>query len=103
MKTALKRLDNIENTACVRVTFSGTELMLCEGANLAAELLAAGITPFRHTPKSGAPRNPFCMMGACFECLISADGKSVPACMTTATPDLVLKKIDDPIGRDDGF
>ena len=92
MKTALKRLDNIENTACVRVTFSGTELMLCEGANLAAELLAAGITPFRHTPKSGAPRNPFCMMGACFDCLVEIDGVIQQACMIEVHKDMVVER-----------
>ena len=92
MKTALKRLESVEHISCVRVTFSGTELMLCEGANLAAELLASGITPFRHTLKSGAPRNPFCMMGACFDCLVEIDGIIQQACMIEVRKDMVVER-----------
>lgn len=83
--------------------FDGSPVPAREGDSVASALLRSGVLEFRSNWKSDRPRGPFCMMGACFECLISADGKSVPACMTTATPDLVLKKIDDPIGRDDGF
>lgn len=66
----------------VAVHFEGREFTLREGENLAAELLAAGVMPFRYTPVSGAPRNPFCMMGACFECLVRIDGITRQACMS---------------------
>ena len=49
---------------------------------LAAALLAAGVSTFRRTPASGAPRGPFCMMGACHDCLVLIDGERVQACMT---------------------
>lgn len=65
----------------VAVTFEGRALSLRAGANLAAELLAAGVLPFRHTPVSGAPRGPFCMMGACFDCLVRIGGVTQQACM----------------------
>ena len=83
--------------------FDGSPVPAREGDSVASALLRSGVLELRNNWKSGRPRGPFCMMGACFECLISDDGKSVQACMTTATPDLVLKKIDDSIGRDDGF
>ena len=67
----------------VPVTFAGRDLMLPDGANLAAALLAAGITTFRHTHTSQAPRGPFCMMGACFDCLVEVDGITRQACMLT--------------------
>ena len=54
----------------VDVTFDDAVFSLPQGVNLAAALLAAGVDVFRHTPVSGAPRAPFCMMGACFECLV---------------------------------
>ncbi len=44
-------------------------------------LLAAGVDVFRHTPVSGAPRAPFCMMGACFVCLVEIDGVVRQACL----------------------
>lgn len=65
----------------VTVRFDSRDLALREGANLAAELLAAGVMPFRRTPVSGAPRGPFCMMGACFDCLIELDGVTRQACL----------------------
>jgi predicted molibdopterin-dependent oxidoreductase YjgC len=66
----------------VRIRFEGAELLLRDGENLAAELLGAGVMPFRHTPVSQAPRNPYCMMGACFDCLVEIDGVTCQACMT---------------------
>ena len=44
------------------------------GDTVAAALLAAGITRLRTTPVTGAPRSPYCMMGVCFECLVTIDG-----------------------------
>jgi len=65
----------------VTVRFDDRDLALREGANLAAELLAAGVMPFRRTPVSGAPRGPFCMTGACFDCLIELGGVTRQACL----------------------
>ena len=80
MKTASPFLE-LEDGARVRVSFDGRPLDLPEGANLAAALLAAGVPVFRRTPISGAPRAPFCMMGACFDCLVEIDGTVRQACM----------------------
>ena len=44
------------------------------GDTVAAALLAAGIDHCRTTPVSGAPRAPYCMMGVCFDCLVTIDG-----------------------------
>jgi hypothetical protein len=65
----------------VLVRFEGEDLMLPLGENLAGALLVAGVMPFRHTPVSGAPRGPFCMMGACYDCLVLIDGMTLQACM----------------------
>lgn len=80
MKTA-SPFRELEEGARVRVSFDGRPLDLPDGANLAAALLAAGVSVFRRTPVSGAPRAPFCMMGACFDCLIEIDGVVRQACM----------------------
>lgn len=69
----------------VIVRFDSTELYLPLGENLAGALLVAGVMPFRHTPVSGAPRAPFCMMGACFDCLVEIDGVNRQACMLQVT------------------
>ncbi|RVU39787.1 (2Fe-2S)-binding protein [Hwanghaeella grinnelliae] len=76
----------------VAVTFDGQELTLVEGENLAAALLAAGVDTFRETPVSGAPRAPFCMMGACFDCLVEIDGTVRQACLATVTDGMNIRK-----------
>lgn len=76
------RLDDGENTP-VSFSFNATEVIAREGDNIATALLAAGIGTLRHAPVSQSPRGAFCMMGVCFECLVSIDGGApVQACMT---------------------
>ena len=66
----------------VDIWFNGQPLSVPADRSVAAALLAAGVSRFRATPVSGAPRAPFCMMGACFECLVEIDGvPSRQSCM----------------------
>jgi len=81
MKTAFRNL--APNGARVPVRFDGQELLLLDGVNLAAALLEVGVSQFRRSPVSGAARGPFCMMGACFDCLVVLDGVTRQACMLT--------------------
>lgn len=70
--------------APVDIWFNDQPLRVPGGRSVAAALLAAGIARFRATPVSGAPRAPYCMMGACFECLVEIDGvPSRQSCMVT--------------------
>ncbi len=65
------------------ILWNGRALPARSGDSIAAALLAAGVTATRTTPVSGAPRGPYCMMGACFECLAVVDGRpNVQTCMT---------------------
>lgn len=81
MKTVLAFREIDPQKDHVQVRFEGTDLNLPSGENLAGALLVAGVMPFRHTPVSSAPRGPFCMMGACYDCLVQLDGVTVQACM----------------------
>jgi predicted molibdopterin-dependent oxidoreductase YjgC len=64
-------------------TYDGTAVRARAGDSIAAALLAAGLQITRSTPVTGALRGPYCMMGACFECLAVVDGRpSVQTCMT---------------------
>jgi D-hydroxyproline dehydrogenase subunit alpha len=61
-----------------------------EGETIAAALSAAGVTTFRHTP-SGAPRGLFCGMGACFDCVVTVNGRiGQRACLTQATDGMTV-------------
>lgn len=64
--------------------FDGRQIDALEGETVAAALSAAGIVAFRRTA-SGTPRGLHCGMGACFDCLVTVDGKlGQRACMTKA-------------------
>jgi predicted molibdopterin-dependent oxidoreductase YjgC len=81
----------------VMVTVDGSAIEAREGEMVAATMLAAGILQFRTTPVSGAPRGPLCMMGVCFECLVTIDGVgSRQACLTLVRPGM---KIETQRGR----
>lgn len=68
---------------CIDFDFDGTAYRAPAGSSVAAALLSVGVTAFRHTPVSDTLRGPFCLMGACFDCLIEIDGEpNQQACMT---------------------
>lgn len=75
------------------IEFNGQKLHVEEGGNLAAELLASNILSFRNTPVSGAARGPFCMMGACFDCLVEIDGVTQQACMVQVSKGMIIKQV----------
>ena len=62
------------NDTTVTLSVDGRAVSARPSDSVAAALLAAGITSCRTTPISGAPRAPYCMMGVCFECLVTVDG-----------------------------
>jgi predicted molibdopterin-dependent oxidoreductase YjgC len=58
----------------IAFTIDGQNAQAFAGDTVAAALLVAGIDHCRTTPISGARRAPYCMMGVCFECLVTIDG-----------------------------
>ena len=71
-----------ERAEAVTILVDGTPVTAREGDSVAAALLAAGVRAFRATAVSGAPRGPLCMMGACFDCVVTIDGeRNVQACL----------------------
>lgn len=93
MKT-VSPFHELDDAPRVEVCVDGAVVSLPEGANLAASLLAAGIDTFRATPVSGARRGPFCMMGACFDCLVEIDGVHRQACMVEVVQGLKITRPD---------
>jgi predicted molibdopterin-dependent oxidoreductase YjgC len=60
--------------ATIEVTIDGRSARVRAGDTVAAALLSAGVLASRVADVSGAPRAPYCMMGVCFECLVTVDG-----------------------------
>ena len=82
-------------TADLTIWFEGTAVPARAGDSVAVALLAAGLTTTRTTPVSSAPRGPYCMMGACFECLAVVDGRpNVQTCMTPVFNGMQVERQD---------
>jgi predicted molibdopterin-dependent oxidoreductase YjgC len=76
----------------VTFSFDGRPLQAPAGCSVAAALLANGVSTFRTTPVSGAPRAPYCMMGACFDCLVEIDGEpNRQSCLVAVAPGMQVK------------
>ena len=58
----------------VALVVDGVACTARAGDTVAAAMLAAGLLPCRTTPVRGVPRGPYCLMGVCFDCLVTIDG-----------------------------
>ncbi len=56
------------------VSIDGRALCVPAGTTVAAAILIAGESSFRHSV-SGERRGPLCGMGICFECRVTIDGR----------------------------
>jgi D-hydroxyproline dehydrogenase subunit gamma len=81
------------NAPTITFTFDDQPVTASEGMTIAAALLAAGYLSLRETPVSGQARGPFCMMGACFDCLVQIDGETQQACMVQVRSGLRVSRI----------
>jgi len=77
----------------ISVVVDGRAVRVPAGASAAAAVLAAGFVSIRRTPADGRERGPYCMAGACFECLAEIDG--VPnrqSCMLEVRPGMEIRR-----------
>ena len=76
----------------VALTVDGKPITARAGDSVAAGMLANGIDHCRTTPVSGAPRAPYCLMGVCFECLVTIDGVgSRQACLVAVREGMAVE------------
>lgn len=63
--------------------FEGSTIQARVGDTVAAALLANGVRTMRQSAVSAEPRQPVCLIGVCYECLLEIDGRANrQACMT---------------------
>jgi len=63
-----------ETGESIELKVDGKPIRARAGDTVAAAMLAAGVDRFRTTPVSDSPRAPYCLMGVCFDCLVTIDG-----------------------------
>jgi predicted molibdopterin-dependent oxidoreductase YjgC len=84
-----------EPASQVQVTVDGRLVNAQQGDTVAAVLAAAGLTPTRTTAVSGAPRSAYCMMGICFDCLVTVDGVgNRQGCLVPVAAGMVIERQD---------
>src|SRR5437660_7094415 len=72
-----------EHELPLTIFVNGTATPARHGDTVAAAMLASGHVACRTAAVSGAPRRPFCLMGVCFDCLVTIAGSgNRQACMT---------------------
>lgn len=65
--------------------FDGARVRAFDGQTVAQALVAANHGACRTTPVSDSPRAPYCLMGVCFDCLVTIDGRqNQQACLLAA-------------------
>ncbi|MBF3494935.1 (2Fe-2S)-binding protein [Burkholderia pseudomallei] len=65
----------------VTIVVDDVPVTVPDGFTVAAALLTVQLPhPWRRSVVSHAPRAPYCLMGACFECVAEIDGQ--PGCRT---------------------
>ena len=78
--------------APVEVFIDGRSVAAREGDTVSAALLASGLDARRATAVSGAPRLPYCMMGVCFDCLVTVDGVgNRQGCLVPVSPGMKIE------------
>ncbi|WP_235496742.1 (2Fe-2S)-binding protein [Leifsonia sp. Root4] len=82
-RSEARRLE-AERGAPIEISFNGRPVPCFDGETLATALLADGVSEFG-TTRSGAPRQPLCNMGTCFDCVLVVDGVPLTrSCLTYA-------------------
>ena len=84
-----KRLDNANTFS---FTFDGAQYSAQPGESVATALLANGVVSLRKSHTSSSRRGPYCLMGACYDCLVEIDGRTVQSCMIKATPGMHVNR-----------
>jgi len=87
----------------VEIVYDGQVLNALPGESIAATLAAHGLNAFRHA-RDGSRRGLYCGMGACFDCLVTVNGKANQrACLTKVSAGLKITSqapagtADDPL------
>lgn len=87
-----EQIHDEEAKARISFRFEGQIINATPGMSVAAALLVNDVSTFRHSCSENEPRGPFCLMGACYECVVLINGESTQACMTPAKADIDVRR-----------
>jgi NADPH-dependent 2,4-dienoyl-CoA reductase/sulfur reductase-like enzyme/Fe-S-cluster-containing hydrogenase component 2/bacterioferritin-associated ferredoxin len=84
----------IPDKKAVSFTWNGAALSGYEQEMISSALIANGIHIFGHHAKDGSPQGVFCANGQCSQCLVTADGRPVKACMTPLRAGMAVRSVE---------
>lgn len=93
-----KHLDCERCLPDVEINVDGHSVITRAGTTLAIALLQANCTATRRHPVSKEGRAPYCLMGACFECLVEVDGQNVQSCQIKVRGGMRVKRPGEGLG-----
>jgi len=83
--------------ATVAITIDGEPFTARAGDSVAAALLLAGRAACSLSAVTGRPRAPYCLMGVCFECLVTVDGEGArQACLVSVRDGMRIETTTEP-------
>jgi predicted molibdopterin-dependent oxidoreductase YjgC len=89
-----RRLHDASSTQ-LTFTLDGRTLQARRGDTVAAALLSAGVEACRTTAARGTLRAPYCLMGVCFDCLVTIDGLgNCQACLVPVEEGMRVERQD---------
>ena len=84
---------NTRHRPLISITIDGVATEVRAEETLATAMLQSGRLELRTTAISGQPRSAYCMMGVCFECLVTVDGQpNQQACMRVVRPGMRVER-----------
>ena len=93
-----KRVIDESGQDAVAFSFNGERMHARAGDSVAAALAANGVQAVRHSPAQGRPRGPYCMMGVCFDCLVTIDGAAnQQACLVPVRLGMAVRTQERPM------
>ena len=88
-----------ETGPAVTFEFEGEAVTARAGESVAAALLAHGVRHTRQSLVTAEPRAAYCLIGACFECLMEIDGRANrQACLTEVRDGMAVRRQARPGG-----
>lgn len=95
MATGFRMAAGLATAPRVRVILDGQSVEAPAAWSVAALLLAYGVEHYRRTAVSGAARGPWCLMGVCFDCLVTVDGEADrQGCLIRLREGMVIRRQD---------
>lgn len=81
----------------VAVFIDGEKVMVPANVSAAAALLMQNDSKYRLSPVTGEPRAPFCMIGNCYECLVTIDDQpNQQGCLVEVEDQMKIRRQIEP-------